>query len=83
MGKKRRLLMLLLLMGVGLGVLLYPMVTSAVNQRRDSCAIREWARQMERLGDEDLGLRLEQLTTRFFPARILRATGISWIWAMG
>lgn len=52
MGKKSLLLIALLII-VGLGILLYPVISSAVNRRNGSYAIQEWEEQLEGLEDEE------------------------------
>lgn len=53
MGKKGMLLTALLII-VGLGILLYPVISSAVNRRNGSYAIQEWEEQLDGLEDAQL-----------------------------
>lgn len=52
MGKKSLILIALLIVS-GLGILLYPVISSAVNRRNGSYAIQEWEERLEGLEDEE------------------------------
>lgn len=60
MGRKWTVLLAVLFLVVGLGVLLYPTVSSAVNRRNGSFAISQMQEQVEHLNDAQLEAELEE-----------------------